>query len=73
MLRYGGEGKAEAEEEKVEEVKAEINYLLSGNRENDVATAQRFFTSPPFSGSLFPLALAHEMAQAVIKRRRRAT
>lgn len=49
MLRYGGEGKAEAEEEKVEEVKAEINYLLSGNRENDVATAQRFFTShPPF-------------------------
>lgn len=57
MLRYGGEGKAETEEEKVEEVKAEINYLLSGNRENDVATAQRFFTFPPFSGSLFPLAL----------------
>lgn len=47
MLRYEGEGKAEAEEEKVEEVKAEINYLLSGNRENDVATAQRFFSSPP--------------------------
>lgn len=72
MLRYGGEGKAEAEEEKVEEVKAEINYLLSGNRENDVATAQRFFTPPPLFWLFIP-ARAHEMAQAVIKRRRRAT
>lgn len=57
-----------AEVEDEEEVKAEINYLLSSNRENDVATASAFLPSPVLC--VFIRARAHEMAQAVIKRRR---
>lgn len=41
-----------------EEVRAETNCLLSGNRENDVATASPFYLS--LSASLFPLMKWHK-------------